>query len=46
MPTIVGLPVSGGQTGARQSWTWQTEKKICRFVADESQFSYPFSTQK
>jgi len=42
MPTIVGVPVSGGQTGARQSSTWQTERKICRCVADQSQFFLSF----
>jgi len=46
MPTIVGVPASGGQTGARRSWTWQTEMKICHCVADQSQAPYPFSTQK
>jgi hypothetical protein len=45
MPTIVGVPVSGGETGARQSSTWRTEREICPCVTAQSQFSYPFGTQ-
>ena len=45
MPTIVGVHVRGGQTGARQSSTWQRGKFVAVLLISLSS-SYPFSTQK